>query len=502
MSSSTPRPALTGAPASVRAQGWGWRFHGRIAPALGDLDLSIEPGERVLLLGASGSGKSTLLAGLAGVLGDDQGVVTGSLSIDGVRPVDARGRVGLVLQDPENQVILERVGDDVAFGCENLGIPAEQIWPRVHSALDAVGLHLPLNHSTSRLSGGQKQRLALAGVLAMQPGLLLLDEPTANLDPAGVREVRVAVERAAESTGATIVIVEHRVDTWWDFATRVIVLGASGILWDGIPTAMPASVATSLATQGIWMLATPVPPIPLAQPGEVLLAATELRSSYASALTPDAPLGPVLNLQARAGSITAMTGPNGVGKSATALTLAGLLKPASGLVEATDTLIRAVQSTPHSPHPSRWRSKELLPRIGMVFQAPEHQFVSGTVRDELAAGPRALRQSASQVTQRVDELLNRLDLEDLAQAHPFTLSGGQQRRLSVATALATQPRVLVLDEPTFGQDARTWASLVELFTELRNNDTAIMAVTHDEKFVASVADTVLELSAAGEATYD
>jgi energy-coupling factor transporter ATP-binding protein EcfA2 len=501
MSSSAPRPATAGSPASVRAQGWGWRFHGRTIPAVVDLDLSIAPGERVLLLGASGSGKSTLLAGLAGVLGDDQGVVTGSLTVDGVPPVDARGRVGLVLQDPENQVILERVGDDVAFGCENLGIPAEQIWPRVHSALDAVGLHLPLNHSTSHLSGGQKQRLALAGVLAMQPGLVLLDEPTANLDPAGVREVRESVENLADVSGATVVIVEHRVDTWWDFATRVIVIALDGVLWDGAPTAIPASVASSLTDAGIWLPSTLPPTIAAAQPGDVLLAASELRSSYASAFTPEAPSSQVLNMDARAGSIVAVTGPNGVGKSATALTLAGLLKPAAGSVEATGALLRASAGTPRNPHPIRWRSKELLPRIGMVFQAPEHQFVSATVRKELAVGPRALRQTAKQVAQRVDELLHHLALEDLAQAHPFTLSGGQQRRLSVATALATRPRVLVVDEPTFGQDARTWASMVKLLAELRNDGTAILAVTHDERFVASVADTVIELSRTGESAH-
>jgi energy-coupling factor transporter ATP-binding protein EcfA2 len=493
MSSSTPLSAHVGAPASVRAQGWGWRFHGRSTPAVSSLDLRIEPGERVLLLGASGSGKSTLLAGLAGVLGDDQGVVTGTLTVDGMRPVDARGRVGLVLQDPENQVILERVGDDVAFGCENLGIPPEQIWQRVSHSLKAVGLQVPLNRSTSRLSGGQKQRLALAGVLAMQPGLVLLDEPTANLDPVGVREVRDAVQNMADLSGATVVLVEHRVDLWWDFATRVIVLGPTGVLWDGAPGALPRHVATELTEGGIWLPSTPTPAVAAAKPGDVLLTATALRSSYADALSPDAPLSPALSLAARAGSVTALVGPNGVGKTATALTLAGLLRAGAGSVEASDALRTGVSPAPRHPQPIRWRSRELLPRIGMVFQAPEHQFVRGTVRDELAVGPRALKKSAAQISQRVDELLERLHLADLAQAHPFTLSGGQQRRLSVATALATQPRLLVLDEPTFGQDARTWAELVTLMAQLRDEGTGVIAVTHDERFVQALADNVVTL---------
>ncbi|MCU1539201.1 MAG: Energy-coupling factor transport system ATP-binding protein, partial [Arthrobacter sp.] len=198
-------------PARVTARGWGWRHAGRSRPAVNGLDLDISPGERVLLLGPSGSGKSTLLHALAGVLGDntadapgdnsdgataDDSEETGSLLIDGASPRARRGRAGLVQQDPETQVVLSRLGDDVAFGAENLAVPADEIWVRVGEALDDVGLgRLPLDHPTSALSGGQKQRLALAGILAMRPGLILLDEPTANLDPAGVLEVRDAVGR-------------------------------------------------------------------------------------------------------------------------------------------------------------------------------------------------------------------------------------------------------------------------------------------------------------------
>ncbi|WP_399552988.1 ABC transporter ATP-binding protein, partial [uncultured Leifsonia sp.] len=266
------------APVAVRADDWGWRYAGRRAWAARGLSLAIEPGERVLLLGASGAGKSTLLAGLAGVLGgDDDGESEGALLLDGRSPTSSRGRAGLLLQDPDAQVILARVGDDVAFACENLGVPREEIWRRVGGALAAVGLELPLGHSTAQLSGGQKQRLALAGLLAMRPGLLLLDEPTANLDPEGVLEVRDAVAAAVAATGATLVVVEHRVAVWRDLVDRVIVLDADGgVLADGAPDRVLADAAGRLREAGVWLPDTPVPAAPSVTEGERLLAARDL----------------------------------------------------------------------------------------------------------------------------------------------------------------------------------------------------------------------------------
>ncbi|HEY1156113.1 MAG TPA: ABC transporter ATP-binding protein, partial [Arthrobacter sp.] len=253
-------------PAAVTARGWGWRHAGRAKPAVHALDLDISPGERVLLLGPSGAGKSTLLHALAGVLGDinDDGEAgdaddSGSLLVDGAPPRARRGRAGLMQQDPETQVVLSRVGDDVAFGAENLAVPRDSIWARVHDALADVGLsHLPLDHPTSALSGGQKQRLALAGILAMRPGLILLDEPTANLDPDGVLEVRDAVARCLDKTGATLVVVEHRVSGWKDLVDRIVVLQPGSatepaVLLDGPPDRVLAEARTMLAAAGVWV---------------------------------------------------------------------------------------------------------------------------------------------------------------------------------------------------------------------------------------------------------
>jgi len=198
-------------------------------------------------------------------------------------------------------------------------------------------------------------------------------------------------------------------------------------------------------------------------------------------------LGPV-DLDLRWGERLAVTGPNGAGKSTLAMTLAGLIEPAAGTLEAMPPLAGGL-----GPHPARWRSRELLTRIGMVFQEPEHQLLTARVRDELAVGPRALRLDDAAVAARVDPLLDRLRLRRLAAVNPFTLSGGEKRRLTVAAALATRPRMLVLDEPTYGQDARTWRELADLIDEVRDAGTALVLVTHDRDLVDALADDELRI---------
>lgn len=477
------------APASITARGWGWRHPGRVRWAVRDIDLTIEAGERVLLLGASGAGKSTLLHGLAGVVGDqDEGEQAGELMVDGVSPAAARGRSGLVLQDPDTQLVLARVGDEVAFGAENLAVPRAEIWPRVHRALDDVGLDVALNHPTTALSGGQKQRLALAAVLAMQPGLLLLDEPTANLDPAGVIEVRDAVVRVLDRTSATLVVVEHRVEVWSDVVDRVVVLDSDGgILADGKPDAVlrHESTRARLIEAGVWVPGyRPETPAVEISAGPDLLQAAGLavaRSKRGRAVLDD------VDLTLRRGEAVSVLGPNGAGKSTLALTLAGLLRPRGGTLTALEPLARGAGTKP-----SEWKSAELVSRIGTVFQEPEHQFLTNTVLEELEFGPRRVaRSDEAEIRRRIDPIAERLRLTGLLKANPYTLSGGEKRRLSVATMLATNPDILILDEPTFGQDANTWAELVALLAELIHGGTCVVSVTHDREYTAALGSRVV-----------
>lgn len=530
-------------PARIEFRDWGWRYAGRDAWAVRGLDLVVEPGDRVAVVGASGAGKSTLLRAVAAVLPDEPdpdddtaASVRGTVLVDGAAPSSARGRVGLVMQDPEAHTVMSRVGDDVAFGCENLAVPRAETWERVRTALEVVGLDLPFDRSTTMLSGGQRQRLALAGVLAMRPGALVLDEPCANLDPDGVRQVHDAVRALLDDTGATMLVVEHRIGTWLDLVDRLVLLApGGGVVADGPPAEVLRDHGAALTAAGVWVPGSEpargsaralhsragempgfVPPgtrgsRPLdgrgpADGAEGGRADDDLREpddtrqhqdllvadGLATARGKRQPVGDGIDLHVRAGEVLAVTGVNGVGKSTLGLTLAGLLRPAGGALQATDEL-----ATSDSAEPRAWSSRDLAARIGTVFQDPEHQFVARTVRRELAAGPIALGSDPDEVTARVDGLLQEFGLAHLADVDPFTLSGGEQRRLAIGTVIATRPSVVVLDEPTSGQDRATWQAIARRIGMLADAGTAVVAVTHDRDLVRALDARELALTATG-----
>ncbi|MFW5420007.1 ABC transporter ATP-binding protein [Nocardiopsis sp. CNT-189] len=493
--------------ARIRLRGWGWRHAGREEWALRGVDLEVEPGERVLLLGPSGAGKSTLLHALAGLTGPESAITgesEGELTVDGAPAERGRGGTGLVAQDPETQLVMARAGDDVAFGLENIGTDPELIGGRVREALAGVGFGHGPERSTAALSGGEKQRLVIAGALAMRPRLLLLDEPTANLDPEGAAQIRGVLAGLAAESSATMVVVEHRVAEAVGLVDRVVVVEpGGGVVADGPPGEVFARHGAALAARGVWVPGhEPRAPGASGATGEVLI-----RAAGCTALEP---LGPGTDPRRRrtvldrveaavAGSATtALTGPNGAGKSTLLTLLGGLARPDAGSVRPEGALAGVDRRDL-----GRWPARRLARHLGTVFQHAEDQFVTATVREELEFAPKRAGLPAETAAAWVGELLERLRLAPLAGVHPYTLSGGEKRRLSVATALSSGPAhapdVLLLDEPTFGQDACTWAELVALLAELRAQGRAVVMATHDERLLGPFTDVELRVAGGGVA---
>ena len=445
--------------ARVDVRGLSWRPYGRPSPVLRDVDLRLEPGERVLLAGPSGAGKSTLLSALAGQLSREDGELTGS--------VDVWGRAGLLLQDPSTAVVAERVGRDTAFGPENIGLGRAAIWARVDVALREAGFPYDQSRPTSALSGGEGQRLALAGALALRPGLMLLDEPTAMLD----------APTAARASGATLVVVEHQMAPWWPYVDRVVTLDAGGRVASDAPPPAPSPHRAVLD----------VPPAHLVAKvrgggGRVLVAARDVVGTPPGWRRgqPATRVGP-FDADVVAGAVTTLQGPSGAGKSTLLALLAGLGEPVAG-----DVVADAGWAPRGRPHPHAWRSRELAERVAWLPQLPEHALVATTVRAEVLATSRALGHAAPDAGRRADLLMDVLGLHPLADQDPHTLSGGEQRRLGLAAALAHAPQVLLLDEPTVGQDPTTWRAVVDTVLAAVAGGTAAVIASHDADLIAAV----------------
>lgn len=436
-------------------------------PALRDLDLAIAPGECLLVVGPSGAGKSTFALALGGLLGREvPGRIDGELAVG--------GPAGTVFQDPGSQIVMERVEDDVAFGLEGLGWSRPAMLARVPRALETTGLGGLERRRTTTLSGGQQQRLALAGALAPDPRLLVLDEPTANLDPDGARAFvgRLGALRAA---GCTIVLVEHRVELAWAIADRVLILGRDGRPVDvGTPDEVVRRNGRALVDAGIWLPAAvdaalgvlPPPPLGSAAGGGLLVAAAGVTFGYAR----DQPVVRGVDLCVAAGDRLAIVGPNGSGKSTLGRLLVGLLRPDSGEVR----LLGA--------DPSRLAPAALARRGGYLFQDPEQQFLATTVATEAALGLRP--EELARLPDVMDALS--LPLDRFGPRSPYAISGGEQRRLSLAPLLARRPHLMVLDEPTFGQDRATYRGLLEILRERLDGSTGLVAITHDERLVGDL----------------
>lgn len=496
-----------------------WQPSGLTRPVLPGISLQVAPGERVLLAGPSGSGKSTLLRALAGVLTTTEtGRLTGTVHVDGRDPGEGGAHVGLLVQDPADAAVAGQVGRDVAFGPENLGVPRDRIWDTVRGALAAVRFPYDTQHPVNALSGGEAQRLALAGVLALGPRLVLLDEPSAMLDPGAAAAVRRSVTAAARGTGATMVLVEHRLEAWVEDVDRLVVLDAGGrVVADGALGPTLEARADALAAQGVWVPGV-TPPAPLAVPARLCApvlrpptsvpvpAGSPTTSSYVvraegvgvvrrptvgltAARAPRPPVAALtgVDVEVRAGEVLAVVGPSGAGKSTLTALLAGIESPTTGTVEAGGWLRAGGAAAPGG-----WTSPELAARVGWVPQQAELAVVSRTVREDVLSTSRLLGLEEEAARQRVDALLEVLGLTARADADPHRLSGGEMRRFALAGAVAHGPALLVLDEPTVGQDRLTWSAVAGVVAAARSAGVAVVLATHDA-LLAQLADRTLRL---------
>ena len=480
--------------AALSFRGVGHRYPGAIRPSLHGIDLEIEDGELVLLLGDSGCGKSTLLRAALGLVPHFHGgslagtVLTGGLDTRDHQPAELARRAGLVFQDPEAQLVLQRAEREAAFGLENLGHPATEIGFRAQEALMVTGASRLAGRITTSLSGGEQQRVAIASVIAMGQPILLLDEPTSQLDPVAAEELLGLIVRINRDRGTTVVVAEHRTGRIFAEADRVVVMEAGRIVID----ATPAVAAHRLAATAPWLL----PPVTqaFARAGRTRLPLTVKEARAQVDLPPPAaPLatrgrndGVVEMHRVRkrlgdvqavanattgfdAGTVTAVLGENGAGKTT-------LMRIACGLLAADGG--RVTGST----------------GAAYVSQNPAHHLLRETVAQEVAYALENLGVAAAERDRRVSAELERFDLAALAGRHPRDLSSGERQRLAIASVTVMRPSLLVLDEPTRGVDGRRKRELAGLLRELAAAGTAVAVVAHDIDFAAECADVVTAMA--------
>ncbi|SIN88180.1 ABC transporter ATP-binding protein [Agromyces cerinus] len=508
-----------------------------------DVSFQVARGEVVLILGPSGCGKSTLTLALDGLVPHAvPAALEGTVRVAGLdtseHPVGVLSEhVAMVFQDPDAQIVTGTVLDEVCFAPENQLVEASEVLERAERALKLVGLWDRRAENPDTLSGGGRQRLAIACALAMAAPVLVLDEPTANLDPAGIDEVYAVLRELASERDHAVVLVEHNLDAAVDLVDRVIVLDASGrLVIDGPAREVLRERADELVALGVWLPVSTLAAMRLRDAGIVLdplpLTPAELAEALdaqpslpaplsesspvrSTALSPRPTLsigpatgstgaiavigetairardlsvrrggrrGPIVvegvDLDVAAGDFLAIVGTNGAGKTSLLQALAGVIPAPRDTVDVLGV------------DPARCAARERARRIGFVFQNPEHQFIAPTVAEELAQGLHLQGVSEADAVPQVEAMLARFGLEALRDQHPFLLSGGQKRRLSVGTALIAGAPVLALDEPTFGQDRARASELLDMLRGLNDDGTTVLVVTHDLQLVADYASHI------------
>ena len=478
--------------------------------ALDGVDLSVRAGERVCIVGPNGSGKSTLSRIVAGLAAPDAGTVTvlSERVFDGDAGPDpdayrrARRGIGAVFQNPEDQLVTTVVEDDVAFGPENLGIAHDDIGRRIAEALQAVDMTESRAADPTVMSGGQQQRIAIAGTMAMQPAMVVFDEPTAMLDGAARAEV-MAVLDSLQAHGVTIVYITHHADETLR-ADRVIRMESGRIVSDGRPRRDDAARATS-ADQPHPPADGDDEPRPDAEP---IIAVEHVSFTYPGQTSP---VIDDLSLNIARGETVALMGHNGAGKTTLARLLCALERPDDGSITVAGVPVALARGgrrttarerrsgtagTGHVRNPrmaSRTQRRALRRHVGYVMQHPERQLFADTVAQDVAYGPRNQGLSEAAVREHVEWALQLLRIGHLADRSPFALSGGQQRLAAIAGVLACRPDVLIMDEPTAGLDARASARIHDLVRTLRAQGVTVLVITHSAAEAAAMGARIITM---------
>lgn len=468
-----------------------FRYRDRRGAAIHDISFEANPGEILLIAGASGCGKTTLVRSINGLIPRSyKGEMSGRVLVFGEETTSWKlsqisQKIGTVLQDPERQILGTKVLNEVAFGLENLTVPREEILKRVDESLAFLKISHLRERETFTLSGGEKQKVALAGVLAMRPSVLLLDEPLASLDPASAQDTLDTVRFLADQ-GMTVLMVEHRVeDVLRINPERVMFMSEGQIRYLGALSGLSKVVnyrEVKLPAEDIIERAKqdPAPATLSILPGaadrshEILVKFEDVAFGYESGV--DVLHG--INLEIKRGDVIAVLGPNGAGKTTFVKHAIGLLKPKAGrvLVDGRDTKEASVA--------------QIASTLGYVFQSPSHMLFAPTVHDELAFGPKNLHHPSEKIEQEVKESLTIVNLSDKEQDPPLALSFGQQKRVSIAAILAMQSRILVMDEPTAGQDYQNYMNFMNSIVQMPSFD-AILFITHDVDLAVIYANRVL-----------
>ncbi len=473
-----------------------FRYRDRQGAAIHNISFEAKAGEILLIAGASGCGKTTLIRCINGLIPRSyKGEMSGSVRVFDKDVQDWKlsqisQKIGTVLQDPERQILGTKVVNEVAFGLENLGVPRAEIYQRVDEALNFLNIMHLRNRETFTISGGEKQKVALAGVLAMRPSILVLDEPLASLDPASAQESLDAVRMLA-NTGMTVLLVEHRVEDVLRISPeRVLYMHEGEIRYLGDVSGLYKVVnyrEVKLPAEQIVERAKQDPPpapirvlpgVPTSSVGdEALVKFQDVAFGYES----EREVLSGINLEIKRGDVIAVLGPNGAGKTTFVKHAIGLLKPKTGsvFVNGRDTHEASVA--------------EIAGVLGYVFQSPSHMLFAPNVHDELAFGPTNLKHPKQQIEVEVKESLNIVNLAGKEKDPPLALSFGQQKRVSIAAILAMRSKILIMDEPTAGQDYQNYMNFMDSILQMPSFE-AILFITHDVDLAAIYANRILMIN--------